>query len=75
MVDIFLVWQKEAEKLANGEITKVNYDNWQYIYPKEEAKRTKDALDKCHKERKSNQQQKENKQKNLTDSLKSVRFI
>jgi len=56
ILDMFLAWQKEAEKLANGEITKEDYDNWRYTYPKEEAKRNKEALDKRRKERKSNQQ-------------------
>jgi len=54
MLDMFLTWQKEAEKLANGEITKEDYDNWRYTYPKEEAKRTKDALDTLRKKHKMN---------------------
>jgi len=28
MFEMFYVWQKEAEKLKNGEITKEQYDQW-----------------------------------------------
>lgn len=34
MLDIFTEWDKEAEKLQNGEITKEEYDQWRYHYPK-----------------------------------------
>jgi len=34
MFDIFAAWQGEAEKLKNEEITKGEYDNWRYNYPK-----------------------------------------
>ena len=34
MFDIFTVWHQEAEKLANGEITKEEYNQWRYNYPK-----------------------------------------
>ena len=27
------LWQQEAEKLRNGEITKDEYDAWRYNYP------------------------------------------
>ena len=33
MLDIFSVWQAEAEKLRNGEIMKEEYDRWRYNYP------------------------------------------
>jgi hypothetical protein len=34
MLDIFHAWQQEAKKLANGEITKEEYDAWRYNYPR-----------------------------------------
>ena len=34
MFDIFTAWHQEAEKLANGEITKEEYNQWHYNYPK-----------------------------------------
>jgi transcriptional regulator with XRE-family HTH domain len=33
MFDKFSAWQREAEKLKNGEITKEKYDAWRYNYP------------------------------------------
>ncbi|MDR0491367.1 MAG: helix-turn-helix domain-containing protein [Oscillospiraceae bacterium] len=33
MFDMFSSWQKQAEKLKNGEITKADYDQWRYRYP------------------------------------------
>ena len=46
MLEMFSAWQKEAEKLKNGEITREEYDHWRYTYPQVEAERTKEALDK-----------------------------
>ena len=37
-------WQKEKEKLQNCKITKEEYDNWRYTYPKVEIDRTKKRL-------------------------------
>jgi len=34
MFDIFTAWQSEAVKLRNEEITKVEYDDWRYNFPK-----------------------------------------
>ena len=34
MLDMFIAWQQEAEKLKSGEITKEEYDAWRYNYPK-----------------------------------------
>ena len=36
MLDLFSAWQRESEKLKNGEITKAEYDAWRYNYPKGE---------------------------------------
>lgn len=38
MFEMFSDWQKEAEKLKSGEITKEEYDNWRYNYPVANAK-------------------------------------
>ena len=34
MFGMFNAWQKEAAKFRNGEITKEQYDQWRYNYPK-----------------------------------------
>ena len=33
MFNMFSEWQKEYEKLQNGEISKEEYDQWRYSYP------------------------------------------
>jgi hypothetical protein len=38
MFDMFSSWQRESERLKNGEITKEEYDAWRYNYPKAEAR-------------------------------------
>lgn len=45
MSDMFYAWQKEAEKLKAGEITKEEYDDWRYNYPQREAERFKSKID------------------------------
>lgn len=42
LLEKFEQWQKEAAKLESGEITKKEYDQWRYTYPKMET-------DKCPK--------------------------
>ena len=54
MYDMFSTWQKEYDKFKRGEITKDEYDDWRYNYPKVEAKRAKQRLDALHTERKAN---------------------
>lgn len=34
MLDMISNWQKQSQKLRNGEITKEEYDDWRYNYPK-----------------------------------------
>lgn len=34
MFDMFRAWQQEAAKPEHGEITKEEYDQWRYNYPK-----------------------------------------
>lgn len=38
MFEMFSAWQKQAEKLKNGEISKEEYDTWRYNYPKSNIK-------------------------------------
>ena len=45
LLERFTAWQKEAEKYRNGEISKEEYDQWRYTYPKIETQRTKRVLD------------------------------
>ena len=33
MFELFSAWQKEADRLRSGEITKADYDQWRYRYP------------------------------------------
>lgn len=46
MFNMLSAWQKEAEKLKNGEITKEDYDKWRYTYPEIKAQRTREAFDR-----------------------------
>lgn len=34
MLEMFTAWQEQSEKFKNGEITKEEYDQWRYNYPK-----------------------------------------
>lgn len=43
---MFYAWKKEAERLKSGEITKEEYDHWQYTYPQVETERAKMDIDK-----------------------------
>lgn len=45
MFEMFNSWQKEAEKLKRGEVTKEEYDDWRYNYPRIKAERLKAQLD------------------------------
>lgn len=56
MFDIFDAWSREAEKLKNGEITKEEYDDWRYNYPRIEAERTKERLDALRAEKKNTEE-------------------
>ncbi len=50
--ELFSHWQREAIALANGEISKEEYDNWRYNYPESEATRTKKLLKAAKKKNK-----------------------
>ena len=58
MLDIFNAWSNESEKLKSGEISKEEYDQWRYNYPRMEAARTKEHLDalRAEKNNTSNQE-------------------
>lgn len=45
MFDMLNAWQHEAEKLKRGEITKEEYDDWRYNYPRIQVERLKAELD------------------------------
>ncbi len=45
MFDMLNAWQLEADKLKRGEITKEEYDDWRYNYPRIMAERLKAELD------------------------------
>lgn len=53
MFEMFDTWQREYEKFQNGEISKEDYDQWRYTYPKMEADRFKQAIDKIREKKKS----------------------
>lgn len=55
MFDMLNSWQKEADKLNHGEITKEEYDDWRYNYPRIKAERLKAELDSQRAERSANQ--------------------
>ena len=46
-------WYQQAEKLESGEITKEEYDQWRYTYPKMEAEQTRQELDALREKRKA----------------------
>lgn len=52
LLERFSVWQQEAEKYRNGEISREDYDHWRYTFPKVEAERTKAALDEIRQQKK-----------------------
>ena len=41
MLEMFTAWQEKAEKYRNGEISKEEYNNWRYSYPRDIVKHTK----------------------------------
>lgn len=53
MFKMFDTWQQEYEKFQNGEISKEEYDQWRYTYPKMEADRFKQAIDEIREKKKS----------------------
>ena len=37
IVEMFNAWESKAEQLRSGEITKEEYNNWRYNYPKSDT--------------------------------------
>lgn len=50
MTEMFTAWQKQAEKYRNGEISKEEYDNWRYNYPRDIVVQAKEKLDNFNKD-------------------------
>ena len=53
MWDMFNAWYQQAEKLESGEITKEQYEQWRYTYPKMEWEQTRRDLDALREKRKA----------------------
>jgi transcriptional regulator with XRE-family HTH domain len=45
MLDMLTLWKQKASKLKAGEISKDEYDQWRYNYPRIEAERFKTDVD------------------------------
>ena len=39
MFDMIDAWRREAQKLERGEITRDEYDDWRYTFPRTDAER------------------------------------
>ncbi len=46
MLEMFSAWQKQAEKYRSGKISKEEYNNWRYNYPRDIVEQTNASLDK-----------------------------
>ncbi|MDE7138676.1 MAG: helix-turn-helix domain-containing protein [Ruminococcus sp.] len=44
MTSLLTPWEEMAQKYRNGEITREEYDDWRYRYPKSEAERNENQL-------------------------------
>ena len=44
MFDLFYSWNRITQKLRRGEITKDEYDEWRYHYPKLESERFRNEV-------------------------------
>ena len=53
MWDMFNAWYQQEEKLESGEITKEEYDQCRYTYPKMEWEQTRRNLDALREKRKA----------------------
>jgi transcriptional regulator with XRE-family HTH domain len=54
LLDLFELWHKQSMRLANGMITKQDYDEWRYNYPVSQAALEQAARDKRRKDRATN---------------------
>ena len=53
MTGLLEPWEEMAQKYRNGEISREEYDQWRYRYPRYEAKRDEEALCKLKEENKN----------------------
>ena len=54
LLDLFELWHKQSMRLANGMITRQDYDEWRYNYPASQAVLEQAARDKRRKDRSAN---------------------
>ena len=54
LLDLLELWHKQSMRLANGMITKQDYDEWRYNYPASQAALEQAARDKRLKNKSSN---------------------
>jgi transcriptional regulator with XRE-family HTH domain len=48
MFDMLNTWQHETDKFKHGEISKEEYDDWRYNYPRSNAEQLKTRIDELH---------------------------
>ena len=53
LLDLFELWHKQSMRLANGVITRQDYDEWRYNYPASQAALEQAVRDKRRREHKS----------------------
>ena len=53
LYDLLELWHKQSMRLANGMITKQDYDEWRYNYPASQAALEQAARDRRRRERKA----------------------
>ena len=54
LLDLLELWHKQSMRLANGLITKQDYDEWRYNYPASQAALEQAAREKRRKDRSAN---------------------
>ena len=54
LYDLLELWHKQSMRLANGMITRQDYDEWRYNYPASQAVLEQAARDKRRKDRSAN---------------------
>ena len=52
LLDLFELWHRQSMRLANGMITRQDYDEWRYNYPASQAALEQAVRDKRRRERK-----------------------
>ena len=54
LLELFELWHRQSMRLANGMITRQDYDEWRYNYPASQAALEQAARDKRRKDRSTN---------------------